>query len=212
MGVKLTNEMITGAQEAESKYGIPASITLAQIVLESGGGKGGGLSKLAANYNNLFGQKAGKNESGVTLQTTEYIQGKPVPSSAKFKVYDSVAESIDDHGKKWGVSRVGQQNSIEEYADALVKEGYATDPSYSSLLLSIIKDRDLTQYDSGKSGVTTTYDQSEEKGLTGKIKEAVKPIIKLLALLVIAFVGVVFFMKAFDMDAPKLPIKGGGKK
>lgn len=212
MGVKLTNEMITGAQEAESKYGIPASITLAQIVLESGGGKGGGLSKLAANYNNLFGQKAGKNEKGVTLQTTEYIQGKAVPSSAKFKVYDSVAESIEDHGKKWGVSRVGQQNSLEEYADALVKEGYATDPSYSSLLLSVIKDRNLTQYDSGKSGVTNTYDQSEEGGITGKIKEAVKPVIKFLALLVIGFVGVVFFMKAFDMDVPKLPSKGGGKK
>ena len=67
MGVTLTQEMIKGAQESEQKYGVPASVTLAQIMQESGGTNKGGLSTLAYKYNNLFGVTAGSSWSGQTV-------------------------------------------------------------------------------------------------------------------------------------------------
>ena len=55
MAIQLTSEMIQAAQQNEKKYGVPASITLGQIILESSGSYEGGMSKLAAKAKNLFG-------------------------------------------------------------------------------------------------------------------------------------------------------------
>ena len=201
MGVQITKEMIAGAQAAQAQYGIPASITLAQITLESGGNYEGGLSALAYQYNNLFGQKAGKSESGVTLGTAEYGNSGYYTTSAKFRVYDSFTESILEHGQKWGTSRVGQQESIEDYANALKAAGYATDPQYANKLLSIIERDNLEQYDT-LTGTQTTggtvvhtgwvADQVEETA-----KDIASPVLTFVLAAAIAVLGIWFLVKAF---------------
>lgn len=205
MGVQITNEMIAAAQAAQAKHGIPASITLAQITLESGGKYQGGLSALAYNYNNLFGQKAGKNEAGITLQTGEYGSNGYYTTSAKFRVYDSVNQSIMEHGEKWGTSRVGQQASVEDYAKALKAKGYATDPQYAEKLISIIDRDNLRQYDTVQTGTAVDTVETLSVQQTGFLQEQAEeaakdiasPVLTVILAITVAVLGVWFMYKAF---------------
>ena len=154
MAVQLTPEMIQGAKESEIKYGIPSSITLGQIMLESGGRYEGGLSQLGANYNNLFGMKGSGIAGTVSLPTEEQTaSGKTYTTMSNFRVYNSKTESIQDHAKLLSTDRytkhTSQATTIEEWAKAIQKGGYATDISYSEKLIRTIKNNNLTQYDSG---------------------------------------------------------------
>lgn len=154
MGVTLTQEMINGAIATQKKYGVPASVTLGQILLESGGNYPGGLSGLAYNDNNLFGIKAGSSWKGQTVNytTTEYTDGKPYKTTATFRKYKSVLDSIDDHGKLLTTSiytnKTNGATSLEDYVNKMGSV-YATSPTYANNLLSIIKNNNLTQYDDG---------------------------------------------------------------
>lgn len=167
MGVTLTQEMIKGAQETEKKYGVPASVTLAQIQLESGGNNPGGLSTLAYKDNNLFGIKAGSSWSGdtSTYQTTEYGKNGYYTTSASFRSYDSVADSIEDHGKLLNTSiytnKTNSATNLTEYVTAMGSV-YATDPNYASKVMNIINSNNLTQYDQGtfKGGTKTSSSTS----------------------------------------------------
>lgn len=211
MGVQITNEMITGAQAAQQQYGIPASVTLGQIMLESGGSNKGGLSALAYQYNNLFGQKAGKSEAGVTLGTAEYSDNGYYTTSARFRVYDNFTESILEHGEKWGTSRVGTHDSIESYIDGLLAEGYATDPQYKAKLLSIIERDNLTQYDT-YTGSVTTETVTQTGWVAEQVEEAAKdvasPVLTFVLAAVVAVLGVWFMYKAFMTGTRK----EGGKR
>ena len=204
MGVQITNEMIAAAQAAQVQYGIPASITLAQITLESGGKNKGGLSALAYQYNNLFGQKATSSEAGVTLGTAEYGSSGYYQTSAKFRVYDSFTESIMEHGEKWGTDRVGSHDTIEQYANALKAKGYATDPQYAEKLLSIIERDNLQQYDTvtGSESVTAeTLTATNTGWIAQQAEEAAKdiasPVLTVVLAVVVAVLGVWFMYKAF---------------
>lgn len=206
MGVKITQEMIDGAMLAEKKYGIPTSITLAQIKLESGGNNTGGLSGLAFQFNNLFGQKAGNNEKSITFPSAENENGSVKIRSSKFKVYDSVKESIDDHGKKWGTSRVGVHGNAESYINAMQKKGYATDTNYTKKIMNIIKNDNLSKYD-GKSlgNVNTPSYNSQQVGEVDlvteegfPIKKWSKPILKFTFIIICVGFGILFIMKSID--------------
>lgn len=150
MAVTLTDEMIKGAQATQEKYGVPASITLGQIMLESGGSYSGGLSALAYKYNNLFGMKGSGTSGSVVMSTREEGQGTV---NAKFASYNSVADSIEAHGQLLATDRYTQYTknatTVREYAEGIKKGGYATDSSYVDKLMSIIESNNLTQYDSG---------------------------------------------------------------
>ena len=84
------------AIDQQIKYGIPASITLQQMALESGHGK----SDLAANYNNYFGVKAGSSWKGPTVMK---VDDHNYPEA--FRVYGSVEESVENHSKVLMASR-----------------------------------------------------------------------------------------------------------
>ncbi|WP_235958350.1 glycoside hydrolase family 73 protein [Flammeovirga agarivorans] len=121
---------------------VPASITLAQGVLESGIGN----SKLARATNNHFGIKCGSNWNGDTF---DHDDDRP---NECFRVYDSVLDSYEDHGNFLRKSRYAPlfELKITDYkgwAKGLRKCGYATDSKYPSKLISIIEQYRLYEYD-----------------------------------------------------------------
>ncbi|WP_053071443.1 glycoside hydrolase family 73 protein [Clostridium novyi] len=83
------------AIETQKKYGIFASVTISQAILESGWG----TSTLAQQYNNLFGIKALRDWTGetVNLDTKEYTNDGIITVKQPFRIYKSWRESILDH-------------------------------------------------------------------------------------------------------------------
>ena len=158
------NEVAPGAIETYQKYGILPSITIAQAILESGWGK----SRIG---NNIFGIKVGSNWKGKTrtAQTSEYINGKWVSTTATFRDYDSVAESIMDHAELVGTASryeaVRNAKDYKEAARALQEAGYATDPGYAQKLINIIEQNNLTMYDTGQGGGESV---SHKEGFSGE--------------------------------------------
>lgn len=150
----LTEEMILGAMDSEEKYGVPASLTLAQIILESSGSYPGGLSLLAYECHNLFGMKGIGPAGYKAYQTGEQTSGgDSYVITAKFRKYHNVAESIDDHGQllssgHYTAYTKGCKTS-DEWAVAIHKAGYATAVDYSDRLIEIMTMYDLYQFDGG---------------------------------------------------------------
>ncbi len=138
-----------GAIATYKKYGVLPSLTLAQAILESGWGESG----LSANYNNLFGIKAGSSWTGkrANLKTSEQnSDGSYVQIYSDFRAYDSVADSIDDHGKLLTNDRYKPVLAATNYRDACIKVrecGYATSLNYSNSLINIIEKYGLNQWD-----------------------------------------------------------------
>ena len=123
------------ALEQEKQYGIPASITLAQGILESGAG----LSELTQNTNNHFGIKALGGWSG-----SVYRAWDDEATKSKFRVYSSAKESFEDHSQLIkGSSRYQSLFNISVYdyrgwANGLQKAGYATARNYAKALIGYI--------------------------------------------------------------------------
>lgn len=138
------------AQSVCKQTGIPASITLAQGILESGWGG----SVLASKGKNLFGIKANGSWSGETmvLPTREFFGGKWVTINAKWRVYDTWEDSIRDHAKFFFDNprykpALSVSTDAEKFANAIQQCGYATDPQYAEKLMTIVRGRNLTQFD-----------------------------------------------------------------
>lgn len=134
------------AMSTASKWGIPASVLLAQSALESGWG-------LHVKNNAYFGIK-GKSPSGnsVSFGTTEVINGKVIHINDTFRAYANYAESADDYGRflsgnkryKPAFLHTEQPNMfITEVANA----GYATDPDYATKLIHLMKRYDFYEFD-----------------------------------------------------------------
>jgi flagellum-specific peptidoglycan hydrolase FlgJ len=140
------DQVAPGAIAAQHRYGVPAAVTIAQAIDESGWGQ----SQLAAQDHNLFGIKGTGPAGSVPLPTQEYVNGQQVSTSASFRVYHDVAESIDDHGRLLADSGYYQQAMADrqhpnEFAKALTGV-YATDPNYGSNLISLMLRYDLYHY------------------------------------------------------------------
>ncbi len=128
------------------KYKIPASITLAQGILESGNGN----SSLAKNANNHFGIKCHDDWKGKTMKWTDDAHNEC------FRKYKSVDDSYRDHSKF--LTNRGRYSSlfrlkITDYAGwarGLQKAGYATNKQYSKLLIRVIEENRLYRYDDKK--------------------------------------------------------------
>jgi len=144
------NAMSKPAIDTYNQYGVFASVTIAQSILESGWGNTG-LPKIS---NNLFGIKA-YNWTGdyVELPTNEVYNGMTEMITDKFRVYSSWEESVMDHGKFLSENTTYRQHGVflskdyVEQANALKNAGYATEPSYPMLLITLIKEYDLDRYD-----------------------------------------------------------------
>lgn len=141
--------LVPVAQEEQQRYGVFASITLAQAALESDWGK----SELSSRYNNLFGIKS---PNGSLMSTREYVNGEWITIQDTFAVYSSWEESVRAHtqlfvnGTDWNRSHyqsVLDATSYTQAAQALQDRGYATDPNYAQKLISLIQEYNLNQYD-----------------------------------------------------------------
>jgi flagellum-specific peptidoglycan hydrolase FlgJ len=146
------DEVSSGAMATQQRYGVPAAVTIAQAIDESGWGQ----SLLATQDNNLFGIK-GDGPAGSDAQPTqEYQNGQWVTINAAFRVYDNVAQSIDDHAELLATSgyytqAMTDRNNPDEFANALTGV-YATNPDYGSDLIQLMQQYDLYRYDAPATG------------------------------------------------------------
>lgn len=130
------------AIEQMSKHNIPASITLAQAILESGSGN----SMLARKANNHFGIKC-HGWKGKKVYKDDDRKGEC------FRVYKSAQQSYDDHSEflnrydRYAFLFDYDVTDYKSWAKGLKKAGYATNPKYPKLLIDLIEDLDLAQYD-----------------------------------------------------------------
>ena len=132
------------AIEQMKKYGIPASITLAQGLLESGRG----TSKLATRGNNHFGIKADSRWQGDTIHS--FDNGR----WCTFRRYKDAAKSYEDHSKflcdnsRYSFLFKLERTDYKGWAKGLKDAYYAEDREYDKKLISIIERYELYQYDS----------------------------------------------------------------
>ena len=141
------------AQEDEKKWKVPASVSMAQAILESGWGK----STLTTQYHNYFGIKCWAGQTStyptgcVDMATGEYYGGAYVTITAGFRVYANAQDSFMDHGQFLNVnSRYApafSTTSSDAFARAIHAAGYATSPTYSDSLINLMKIYNLYQYD-----------------------------------------------------------------
>lgn len=133
------------AVEQMLKYHIPASITLAQGVLESGAGR----SELATRANNHFGIKC----NGWTGRKSYHDDDE---RNECFRAYDNVYESYQDHSiflttsKRYSSLFQLKLTDYKGWAKGLKACGYATSPTYATKLIEIIQLYKLYQYDTAK--------------------------------------------------------------
>jgi hypothetical protein len=123
-------------------YGIPASITLAQGLFESGNGNG----ELARVANNHFGIKCTSDWKGKSY----YKDDDQVNDC--FRVYDRAEDSFRDHSEFLKRKRYAKlfeldKNDYVGWANGLKEAGYATNPKYPQLLIGVIQKYSLDQYD-----------------------------------------------------------------
>lgn len=127
------------------RHGVPASIILAQGLLESGNGQ----SELARKANNHFGIKCHRNWEGGRTYHDDDARGEC------FRVYRSVEQSYEDHslflrgGQRYAFLFNLDPTDYKGWAHGLKKAGYATDPGYAKRLIRIIEEENLAQYDRG---------------------------------------------------------------
>ena len=125
------------------RSGVPASITLAQGMLESGNG----LSKLATKGNNHFGIKCHKGWEGKSMRQDDDARNEC------FRVYPSVADSYKDHSDflryrdRYKFLFDLERTDYKGWAYGLKKAGYATDPNYPAKLIKYIEDYNLSRFD-----------------------------------------------------------------
>lgn len=142
----------------QKQYRIPASITLAQGILESGAGR----SKLATQSNNHFGIKCHSDWRGERTYHNDDLRGEC------FRKYKSVEQSYEDHSRfLTGKSRYSslfdlKTTDYKGWAKGLQRCGYATDRSYANRLIKLIEDYELYRYD------TTKTKQARHKKTTQK--------------------------------------------
>ena len=121
--------------------GIPASYMIGQAGHETGWGRSEIRHADGTPSHNLFGIKATGGWKGkvAEITTTEYINGEPRKVTAKFRAYDSYADSFRDYASLIGNSPrydkvMDQLGSVQGFAAGLQKAGYATDPQYAAKL------------------------------------------------------------------------------
>jgi flagellar protein FlgJ len=136
------------AQASQRATRIPASIKMAQAIIESAWGK----SKLTVEGHNYFGIKAVQGQDYCEFPTKEFIDGKPEIVQAKFARYASATECFLAHARLLaGLKRYAPAmaccNDPAQFAAQLQKCGYSTNPQYADLLMSLVREFNLTQYD-----------------------------------------------------------------
>jgi LysM repeat protein len=145
------------AIEEMNTYGIPASVTLAQGIHESGCG----MSKLALNSNNHFGIKCHEEWTG-----ERYHHDDDAPQEC-FRVYKSPEESFRDHSEflknrpRYASLFKLETNDYKGWARGLKAAGYATNPQYPQIIIKLVEDFHLSEYDRPGAGSGAATAQSK---------------------------------------------------
>lgn len=149
---RFINKLLPAANDVQRRYSILVSISLAQAILESNWG----TSKLATQYNNLYGVKASANLPSANLSTQEFVNGEFITITGSFRVYDNWNESVEKHaqllvgGTDWNPNQYKDVINSDNYVAAargLQVDGYATDPTYTKKIIQIIRKYKLYKYD-----------------------------------------------------------------
>lgn len=145
------------AVQHQKEYGIPAAITLAQGLLESGAGQ----SELAVKANNHFGIKCTSEWMGDVFRYSDNRRNEC------FRRYNNAEESFRDHAKFLQKPRYEKLFSLKVtdykgWAQGLKDCGYATDPAYPQKLIRIIEDYELADLGKGAAGKPETGKKADE--------------------------------------------------
>ncbi len=148
---KFLQQVVPAAQCSQREFGVPASITIAQAILESGWGK----SALTVQANNFFGVKAAAHAAPDTYEecpTYEYVDGHKTLEMADFARYPSPVESFAAHAALLAKAprykpAMDVRNTPAAFASKLQACGYSTNPEYAASLMTLVREFDLTQYD-----------------------------------------------------------------
>jgi len=150
-----------------NKYNIPASITMAQGILESNAGKG----TLALKSNNHFGIKCHKGWNGKKVYHDDDAKGEC------FRKYKNPEKSYRDHSifletrDRYSFLFKYSKKNYVKWAKGLKKAGYATDPKYAEKLISIIERYELWKLDGSKKPLNKTREKKISKKQQKKIQE-----------------------------------------
>jgi hypothetical protein len=135
------------ARRAMAETGVPASVTVAQAILETGWGKHTiGAAK------NLFGIKGRGPAGSVRAPTREFINGQWVTVNADFAKYDSFEQSISEHARFFLRNRryaraLQFKTDPNTFAREIHKAGYATAPDYADQLIALMRRYNLYRFD-----------------------------------------------------------------
>ncbi|QCB48719.1 flagellar assembly peptidoglycan hydrolase FlgJ [Hydrogenophaga sp. PAMC20947] len=139
------NQHSQAAEAVSRDSGIPASYMIGQAGHETGWGKSEIRHADGAPSFNLFGIKATGGWKGkvAEVRTTEYSNGTPHKTTAKFRAYDSYEDAFRDYAKLISKSPrydqvMDQLDSVQGFTTGLQKAGYATDPRYAAKLSQAI--------------------------------------------------------------------------
>jgi LysM repeat protein len=134
------------------RTGIPASITLAQGIIESDMGR----SALAREANNHFGIKCHSNWTGPTIKHHDNKRNEC------FRKYSKPEDSFYDHSdflkseSRYGFLFDIKQNDYKAWARGLKRAGYATNPDYANMVIRTIEENSLWDFDGGYNSSTTS--------------------------------------------------------
>jgi flagellum-specific peptidoglycan hydrolase FlgJ len=141
------------ARTSQRRYGVPASVVIAQAVLETGWG----TSELARTARNYFGMTCGPNGGG-PIATGCFVGTDRVcdrngcwPSAASFRVYRTMADSFADHGRQLKTNRryksaYKARSKPATFVKRMARAGYATDPGYAQRVIAIMNKYKLSRY------------------------------------------------------------------
>lgn len=153
------------------QYGIPASITLAQGILESASGN----SDLAKKANNHFGIKCTSDWEGKSVRKDDDEKDEC------FRKYKNVSDSFEDHAKFLQRPRYQKLFSLDKidyqaWAYGLKEAGYATNPNYPTLLINLIERYNLQEFD--KHSTRKKRAKKEKQNKLKPVEKAQNPPVK----------------------------------
>src|SRR5436305_1733918 len=151
--VQFVAAAVAPAQQGQREFRVPASVTIAQAILESGWGKSG----LTSNDRNFFGIKCfngvtGPIANGCHTYATAECEPVCLPTTASFRTYASATDSFRDHGRFLTTnSRYRPAFAYTTDANRFIyevwKAGYATSPTYATTVIALMTRYNLYQYD-----------------------------------------------------------------
>jgi hypothetical protein len=142
---EVPTDVASAASASQQRWKVPASVTIAQWVVESAWG-----ASMPPGSNNPFGIKAGPHDPAVESPTHEVVDGQQITITASFRKFDSLTQAFDIHGQLLATNNVyaramQQADDPDAFADALTGV-YATDPQYGYSLKWVMHNYGFEQF------------------------------------------------------------------